>query len=118
VYERIFTFESASTALEHVQRLTARCRETLEHLWQSIDPAADERALLESYIRMNGARDEWQARIKELGAVPRRLWEVEFNTGDGYYFSWRSGEESIRHVRRGRITRHSIRIPIQPRRVA
>jgi hypothetical protein len=115
VYERVFTYETASAALEHVQRLTARCRETLEHLWRSIDPHAVDRDLLDAYVRMNRARDEWQSRVREIGAVPRRLWEVEFNTGDGYYFSWRSGEGSIRHARRARATRFPMRIPIPAR---
>lgn len=98
MYERrLFTFEEANRLVEPISLLTARAREEMEHIWESLNLDVTERELSEGYQRINAAKRRWYARIREHGAVPRRLWEVDFETEYGLAFSWRFGEKEIRY---------------------
>lgn len=103
----IFTREEARILLPFLQRLTGQCREELEHLWAHIDGDTPEPELQAAFARMNVIREKWYREIRATGAWPRRLWEVSFDSGDGYYYSWRVGESDILFIHRqdlGHIT--------------
>lgn len=109
---RIFSLVGARHTLRHVRRITASCREEMEHLWKELGPSTDPDRLHAFFIRMNRVRDRWYASMKSLGLWPRKLWEVDFPGDDGCFYSWKSGEEAqlslhrepdARYPRRSRV---------------
>ncbi len=108
-----FSLERAERLLPHVRLITAESRERMEHLWSLLRDDEDAESIRSTYAAMNRCRDEWYARLRVIGAHPRRLWEVEFDSGDGYYYSWRHGEDRIGFIRRDRSARFADRHPLR-----
>lgn len=118
---RIFTRNEAEAFLPDVMRLTGRHREEMEHLWGKLNSASTQIAVLDTYRLLNELKAKWFASVRETGAIPLRLWEVSFDSGDGFHYSWRIGEEKIEtfyrqnpdrtHARGSRILSDGSRFP-------
>lgn len=109
---RTFTLREARRLLPHVVRITARHREEMEHVWSALGLRSTPFETAEAHARLDRLRDSWYREMRAPGALPRRLWEVNFDTGDGYYYSWRIGEPDIGFVCRDPYARVVARVAI------
>jgi hypothetical protein len=93
---KIFTYEEASATLGQVRELTQEAHQRLQELRAQIEglPPASRRARkLSEWI--NTAINQWVEAITRLGALPKGLWTVDFDSGQGYYFCWTLNEDSL-----------------------
>lgn len=96
---RIFTLSEAQAALPRIKDLTARYAEEVEDL-QALRDAGEggPGGVTEIDARLEALVRSWAAEIVDLGAEPKGLWLVDFDSGDGFFYCWRLGEERIEHV--------------------
>ncbi|MCH9044653.1 MAG: DUF2203 family protein, partial [SAR324 cluster bacterium] len=86
---KIFTYEEASSLLEDVREITAAAHSRLQELRAQIEgaPAGSPRSRkLTEWI--NTVIHQWAEEIMALGALPKGLWTVDFDSGEGYYYCW------------------------------
>lgn len=110
--ERYFSRDEADRLVPFLALLTSRAREELEFIWSRLGGASSDEEIHAAYGRMNAIRETWYREVRELGGRPVRLWEVVFPSGDGFDWSWRSGERAIGFVARGRIGTWFLRYPL------
>lgn len=96
---RIFTLDESRRLLPDVMRLTGRYREEMEHVWGRLKSDDD---VAPTYHLLDRLKSRWIASIRETGAIPMRLWEIAFDSGDGFFWSWRIGEDDVRYMHRHR----------------
>lgn len=108
-----FTLSDAQSIVPHLSRTAGRCREEMEHVWTSLRGEPSDRFLLASYRRLDQLKVWWFREVRLLGAIPRRLWEVSFDTGDGFCYSWRLGEEAITHIHGREVGHLFVRRPLR-----
>lgn len=114
--QRIFTYKEARKVLPDIMRLTSRYREEMEHIWSQINDEISEKELAREFQRLDRIKTDWMIRIRELGAIPFRLWDVGFNSGDGFAWSWRLGEIDLLHAQRSTIGYFPDRIRLKIKR--
>ena len=92
----IFTLAEAQAILPVVRRITQEFSQKTELLisrLESISPTQTE-TINELEGQVNEFIKAWHVKIKKLGAVPKGLWLVDFDAGDGY-FCWKYPEPDI-----------------------
>ncbi len=93
----VFNLSEARAVLPVVSRLTKQYSERVQNLIKEIEslkaesPRAD---ILES--EAGRLIQEWQSKIQKLGGLPKGMWIVDFDSGDGY-FCWKFPEKSIQY---------------------
>ncbi|MBK7889522.1 MAG: DUF2203 family protein [Bdellovibrionales bacterium] len=93
----VFNLSEARAVLPVVSRLTKQYSERVQNLINEIEglkaesPRAD---ILES--EAGRLIQEWQSKIQKLGGLPKGMWIVDFDSGDGY-FCWKFPEKSIQY---------------------
>lgn len=98
----VFNLSEARAVLPVVSRLTKQYSERVQNLIREIEglkaesPRAD---ILES--EAGRLIQEWQSKIQKLGGLPKGMWIVDFDSGDGY-FCWKFPEKSIQYWHRYR----------------
>jgi hypothetical protein len=95
---RIFTYDEASAALEEVRTLTLAAHTRLQQLRAKVDgaaPGSPRAKKLGEWI--NTVIHQWAEDIMALGAQPKGLWTVDFDSGKGYYFCWSLNEPRLSH---------------------
>lgn len=93
---KIFTYEEASGLLEDVREITAAAHSRLQELRAQIEgaPAGSPRSRkLTEWI--NTVIHQWAEDIMALGALPKGLWTVDFDSGEGYYYCWTLDEAKL-----------------------
>ncbi len=93
---RIFTYEEACDLLEQVREITneAHCR--LQELRAKVDglpPSSRQAKKLSEWI--NTVIHQWAEEILSLGALPKGLWTVDFDSGKGFYYCWTLNETQL-----------------------
>lgn len=93
---RTFTLEEARTVLPIIFKITQSHNQKVEALIDRIEALGGSNeslvAALESDV--NQLIHDWQTKVQKLGAFPKGLWLVDFDTGDGY-FCWKYPERDI-----------------------
>ena len=95
---KIFTFEEAKALIEEVREKTVFANERLVALRAQVESlqAGSKRAgKLNEWV--NTVINQWAQEIMELGALPKGLWTVDFDSGDGYYYCWALNEPNLSH---------------------
>ena len=95
---KIFTYEEARALIDQVAARTAAADERLLQLRQQLEemPPHSSRAVkLNEWI--NTVINQWAEDILALGALPKGLWTVDFDSGEGYYFCWMLNEPDLTH---------------------
>jgi len=103
----VFNLGEAKALLPLVLRLTKSYSERVQVLIKEIESRNADR--LHSDGLQAEAREaevgrlieSWQTKIQKLGGLPKGLWIVDFDSGDGYY-CWKYPEPSIRFWHRYR----------------
>ncbi len=93
---KIFTYDEASGSLEEVREITTSAHNRLQDYRDRIEeaPPGSRRAKkLSEWI--NTVIDQWAEEISAIGAVPKGLWTVDFDSGKGYYFCWTLNEKHL-----------------------
>ncbi|MCH7479320.1 MAG: DUF2203 domain-containing protein [SAR324 cluster bacterium] len=93
---KIFTFEEAQALIEEVREKTVFANERLVALRTQVESlqAGSKRAKkLNEWV--NTVINQWAQEIMELGAQPKGLWTVDFDSGDGYYYCWALNEPNL-----------------------
>jgi len=96
--DSIFTYEEACARLEAVRRATQAADERLQQLRAQMKHAAQDspdagriQAQIEEAVR------RWADDIMALGALPKGLWTVDFDSGQGFYYCWTLNEAELAH---------------------
>jgi hypothetical protein len=96
----IFTLAEARALLPQVQEITRRHYDRVEALRDSLDDPDDSAAIKRLEQRINAELQHWVATLNELGVEVKGLWVADFDSGDGYYYCWKLGEDDIEHFHR------------------
>ena len=94
---RTFDLDEAQRLLPEVQRVTAEAAHEVEPiLAEAKGLGAEDRRRKELEERGQRIVNSWAEQIRALGAEPKGLWLVDFDSGEGYY-CWRYPEPSIEY---------------------
>lgn len=89
----IFSLEQARSVLPVIRRITQEFSVKVEALMARLESVSltqtETITRLESEV--NDLIKAWHEKIKKLGAKPKGLWLVDFDSGDGY-FCWKHPE--------------------------
>ncbi|MEK8022918.1 MAG: DUF2203 domain-containing protein [Candidatus Hydrogenedentota bacterium] len=96
--KKIFTLTEARAQLPLVRELTQQCHDDVEAIREEMTAETNEarRAAMEE--KAEARLQEWSRGIMEIGAEPKGLWLVDFDSGDGFYFCWQLGEDQIEYI--------------------
>lgn len=93
---KTFDYEQARAMIPQVREITASANERVQQLTLEMNrtPKGSARATkVKEWI--NTAVRHWAERIEELGALPKGVWTVDFDSGEGYFFCWSYDEEDL-----------------------
>ena len=92
----VFSLADAQRTLPVVRRITLEYRRTVDLLIARLETLqlnqTETICALEKQV--NELVQQWNDKVRKLGAVPRGLWVVDFDCGQGYY-SWKYPEPEI-----------------------
>jgi hypothetical protein len=92
----IFSYDEASAILDEVRELTQAAHKRLQELRALVEgtpPGSPRAKKLNEWI--NTVIHQWAEDIMSLGALPKGLWTVDFDSGKGYYFCWTLDEARL-----------------------
>lgn len=90
-----FSLQEAKKLLEQVKAVTHEAVEKVEpYILKIQSPELSEEARASIAEEVQVHVDEWTEQIMKLGAVPKGLWLVDFDSGAGY-FCWQYNEEEL-----------------------
>lgn len=97
----VFSLAEARTMLPLISRMTKTAAEKVQVLIGKIESKSRaseaDRAEIENLeAHASQLIQDWQTKIQKLGGVPKGIWVVDFDSGDGY-FCWKYPEVSIDH---------------------
>ena len=96
----IFTLEEARALLPQVKTITQRYSLLVEALQDSLHDPDDTTEVKRLEQRINVELQKWVAELNDLGVEVKGLWLADFDSGDGYYYCWKLGEDDIEHFHR------------------
>lgn len=96
----IFTLEEARALLPQVKAITQRYYQVVEELQDGVHDPEDTAELQRLEQRINAELRQWAAALHDLGVEVKGLWLADFDSGDGYYYCWKLGEDDIEHFHR------------------
>lgn len=92
----VFSLEQARSVLPVIRRITQEFSVKVEALMARLESVSltqtETITRLESEV--NDLIKAWHEKIKKLGAKPKGLWLVDFDSGDGY-FCWKHPESDL-----------------------
>ena len=99
--KRTFTLEEARELLPVIRRITKEAVEKFVLLEQKLKKQqALSQDLTQSGEAVEGEisdlLNKWSEKIAKLGAFPKGIWLIDFDSGEGYY-CWRYDEETVDH---------------------
>jgi hypothetical protein len=96
----IFTLDEARTLLPQIKAVTQRYYDLVEELRDSLQNPEDAAAVKRLENRINAALQQWATEVRDFGVEVKGLWLADFDSGDGYYYCWKLGEDDIEHFHR------------------
>jgi hypothetical protein len=96
--DSVFTYQEARAQLDAVRRTTQAADERLQQMRAQSEGLPEDSAQAEGLrARMNEAVQRWADEILALGALPKGLWTVDFDSGQGFYYCWALNEPELTH---------------------
>lgn len=93
--KRTFTLEEAKEMLPIIRRITKEAVEKFVLLEQKLKK---QQAMSQAWESVEGEisdlLNKWSEKISKLGALPKGIWLIDFDSGQGYY-CWRYDEDTI-----------------------
>lgn len=96
----MFTIEEARALLPQVREVTQHYYTVVETLRDSLHDPDDAAEVQRVETRMQTAVQQWAAALQDLDVEVKGLWLADFDSGDGYYYCWKLGEDDIEHFHR------------------
>ncbi|MEE8434263.1 MAG: DUF2203 family protein, partial [bacterium] len=94
--DKVFTYEEASEALEEVREVTSAAHQRLQELRAKIEKrTAGSTKVKKLNEWINTVILQWAEDITGLGALPKGLWTVDFDSGKGFYYCWTLNESTL-----------------------
>ncbi len=93
---KVFSYEEACALLDEVREVTSAAHNRLKDLRGRIEkspPGSPKTKKLNEWL--NTVIHQWSEDIMELGALPKGLWTVDFDSGKGFYYCWTLNEATI-----------------------
>ena len=93
---RIFTKQEAEKLLPRVREMTQICEEQVSELQRSVDlEEVSSKQKREVMHQIDYKVNDWAQNVTSLGIHVKGLWLVDFDSGDGFYYCWKLGEDQI-----------------------
>lgn len=94
----VFSLEEAECILPVIYRITKTYSEKVDELIERLESMTtlNEELSIALEDEANQMIEDWQAKVQKLGAEPKGLWLVDFDSGDGY-FCWKYPEPRIEY---------------------
>lgn len=97
----VFSLAEARTLLPVISRMTKTAAEKVQVLITKIEAKSRssdaDRAEIEVFeAQASQLIQDWQTKVQKLGGLPKGIWIVDFDSGDGY-FCWKYPEVTIDH---------------------
>ena len=93
-----FTLDQANLALPLIFKITKDSSVLVKNLVAQIESgyikSEEHKNRLE--LEVNDLVVQWQSKVERLGATPKGIWIVDFDSGDGYY-CWKYPELKVSH---------------------
>ena len=96
----MFTLQEARALLPQVKEVTQHHYDAVEEMREQLEDLEDPRDAKRLEGRMNDEVGEWIKAVRGLGVEVKGLWVADFDSGDGYYYCWKLGEDDIEHFHR------------------
>lgn len=93
----IFTLQEARDLLPQVREVTQHYHDVVEELREELESPEGSDDIKRIEGLMNDAVQEWVKAVRDLGVEVKGLWLADFDSGDGYYYCWKLGEDDIEH---------------------
>lgn len=95
----IFSLAEARALMPVILRLTKTYSERVQTLIDQVEAANNGGGSMSERVERLEAEagrliQEWQTKIQKLGGLPKGLWLVDFDSGDGY-FCWKYPEQTV-----------------------
>lgn len=95
---RIFTYDQALELLPKVVERTEEASTELKRLEAQLSALPDSSETTEKLKEwINMLIDNWAQDIMAMEVLPKGLWTVDFDSGEGYFFCWKLKEKTINH---------------------
>lgn len=93
--EKLFTLKEANQLLPLVRTITLSCQQQLMPVQQRLNKllASDPRRN-QLELDYEGIVQSWKTKIEQLGLYSRKLWQVEFDVGEGRLL-WKLPDKNI-----------------------
>lgn len=96
---RIFTKQEADKLLPQVIAMTEQFKNQIEEIQGSLDagqvPSDHKRQVM---LQIDHKVNDWARRMTSWGIQVKGLWLVDFDSGDGFYYCWKLGEDEIEYM--------------------
>ena len=96
----MFTLQEARALLPQVKEVTQRYYDRVEEMREELEALGEGAAVTRLEGRMNDELGNWVKAVRGLGVEVKGLWVADFDSGDGYYYCWKLGEDDIEHFHR------------------
>jgi hypothetical protein len=96
---RIFSYSQARQALETVRAKTLAASERLETLRAQAERMGPERSDQLAAV-MDAVVNAWAVEIEAIGALPKGIFTVDFDSGRGFHYCWTLNEPELGHYHR------------------
>lgn len=96
--EKVFTYEEARALIEEVRRKTLAADERVQQLRaeiMTVEKDSERAGVLGE--QMSAAVQHWADEILAVGALPKGLWTVDFDSGQGFFYCWSFNERDLSH---------------------
>lgn len=92
----IFSLEQARAVLPIIRRITQEFSVNVEALMARLESVnlTQTETITRLECEVNDLIKLWNEKVKKLGARPKGLWLVDFDSGDGY-FCWKHPESDL-----------------------
>ena len=96
----MYTLPEARALLPQVKEVTQHYYDVVEEMREQLENLEEPRDAKRLEGRMNGEVGNWVKAVRGLGVEVKGLWVADFDSGDGYYYCWKLGEDDIEHFHR------------------
>ncbi len=92
----VFSLAETNDLLFVVNKITLKYQERLNMTLTRIEQEGNHNTKAHLKMEAQTIIDEWNKKIKKLGAKPSGVWNADFDFGEGYY-CWKFPEKTISH---------------------
>ena len=96
----MYTLQEARDLLPQVKEVTQHYYDAVEEMREQLETLEESGDVKRLEERMNDEVGNWVKAVRNLGVEVKGLWVADFDSGDGYYYCWKLGEDDIEHFHR------------------